>query len=60
MNYVQVMHEGESVNSSQMDIKRKTRDNETWKKNNDLFLGISSINIDTLVPSLYQASKPAA
>jgi hypothetical protein len=37
---------------SQMDIKRKTCDIRTWKKH--LFLGISSTNIDTLVPSLYQ------
>jgi hypothetical protein len=35
-----------------MDIKRKTSDIQTWKKR--LFLNISSINIDTLVPSLYQ------
>jgi hypothetical protein len=35
-----------------MDIKRKTCDIETWGKH--LFLGISSTNIDTLVPSLYQ------
>jgi hypothetical protein len=35
-----------------MDIKRKTRDIRTWEKH--LFLDISSTNIDTLVPSLYQ------
>jgi hypothetical protein len=35
-----------------VDIKRKTCDIETWKKR--LFLDISSTNIDTLVPSLFQ------
>jgi hypothetical protein len=35
-----------------MDIKRKTCDIGIWKKN--LFLDISSTNIDTLVPSLYR------
>jgi hypothetical protein len=35
-----------------MDIKRKTCYILTWKKH--LFLDISSTNIDTLVPSLYQ------
>jgi hypothetical protein len=35
-----------------MDIKRKTCDIRTWKKH--LFLDISSTNIDTRVPSLYQ------
>jgi hypothetical protein len=35
-----------------MDVKRKTGNVRTWKKY--LFLEISSINIDTLVPSLYQ------
>jgi hypothetical protein len=44
-------YEGESVNRSQMDIKPKTCDIRTWKKL--VFLGISSINIDKLVPSLY-------
>jgi hypothetical protein len=48
---VTVKYEGESVNRSQMDIKRKTCDIETWEK---LFLYISFINIDTIVPSLYQ------
>jgi hypothetical protein len=42
---------GESVNRSQIDIKRRTCDIRTWKKN--LFLHISS-TIDTFVPSLYQ------
>jgi hypothetical protein len=37
---------------SQMDIKRKTCDIQTWGKH--LFLDMSSTNIDTLVPSLYQ------
>jgi hypothetical protein len=45
-------YEGESVNRSQMDIKRKTREIQTWK--NHLFLDICSINIYTLVPSFYQ------
>jgi hypothetical protein len=44
--------EGESVNRSQMDIKRKIYDTRTWKKHS--FLYISSANIHTLVPSLYQ------
>jgi hypothetical protein len=35
-----------------MDIKLKTCDIRTWEKH--LFLDISSPNIDTLVPSLYQ------
>jgi hypothetical protein len=46
------LYEGESVNRSQMDIKRKTCDIRTWGKR--LFLNISSTNIDTCVPSLYQ------
>jgi hypothetical protein len=37
---------------SQMDIKCKTRDIRTWKKH--LILDMSSTDIDTLVPSLYQ------
>jgi hypothetical protein len=41
-----------------MDIKRKTCDIRTWKKH--LFLDISSTNIYTFVPSLWQWSKPAA
>jgi hypothetical protein len=45
-------YEGESANRSQMDIKHKTCDIRTWTKH--LFLNISSTNIDTLVPSLYQ------
>jgi hypothetical protein len=45
-------YEGDSVNGSQMDIKRKICDIRTWKKH--LLLDISSTNIDTLVPSLYQ------
>jgi hypothetical protein len=35
-----------------MDIKRKTYYIRTWRKH--LFLDVSSTNIDTLVPSLYQ------
>jgi hypothetical protein len=47
-----VVYEGESVNRPQMDIKHKTHDIRNWKKH--LFLEISSTNIDTIVPSLYQ------
>jgi hypothetical protein len=47
-----LIYEGESVNRSQMGIKLKTHDIGTWEKH--LFLDISSANIDTLVPSLYQ------
>jgi hypothetical protein len=47
-----IKYEGESVNMSQMNIKRETYDIRTWKKH--LLLDISSANIDTLVPSLYQ------
>jgi hypothetical protein len=47
-----LIYEEESVNRSQMDIKRKICDIRTWKKH--LFFEISSTNIDTLVPSLYQ------
>jgi hypothetical protein len=36
-----------------MDIKRKTCDIRTWKKNT-VFLNISSTILDTLVPPLYQ------
>jgi hypothetical protein len=43
----------ESVDGSQMDIKRETRDIRTWKEKH-LFLDISSTNTDTLVPSLPQ------
>jgi hypothetical protein len=46
------LKEGELVNMSQMDIKRKTCDIRTFEKH--LFLETSSANIDTLVPSLYQ------
>jgi hypothetical protein len=46
------VNEGESVNMSQIDIKRKTYDIRTGKKS--LFLDISFTNIDKLVPSLYQ------
>jgi hypothetical protein len=49
-------YEGESVNSSQMDIKRKTCDIRTRKKY--LFLDMSSTNTETLVPSLYQCVEP--
>jgi hypothetical protein len=46
-------YERESVNTSQIDIK--TRDIRTCTKH--LFLDISSTNIDTSVPSLYQRVK---
>jgi hypothetical protein len=49
---MQGLYDGELVNRSQMDIKRKTCDTRTWEKH--LFLDISSTNTDTLVPSLYQ------
>jgi hypothetical protein len=45
-------YEGELVNRSYMDIKRKTCDTRIWKKH--LFLNISSVSVDTLVPSLYE------
>jgi hypothetical protein len=48
-------NEGESVNVTQMDIKRKTCDIRTRKKH--LFLDITSINTDTPVPSLYQCAE---
>jgi hypothetical protein len=51
-HYREQSYEGQSVHRSQMDIKRKTCDTRTWKKH--LFLDISSTNIATLVPSLYQ------
>jgi hypothetical protein len=47
-------YEEESVNGSKMDIKRKTCDIRTWGK---MFLDISSTNIDTLVPPLYQCAE---
>jgi hypothetical protein len=46
-------YEEESVNRSQIDVKRKICDIRAWKKY--LFLDISSTSIDTLVPSLYQS-----
>jgi hypothetical protein len=42
----------ESLNRTQMDVKRKIYDIRIWEKHS--FLDISSTNIDTLVPSLYQ------
>jgi hypothetical protein len=42
-------HEGESVNKSQMDIKHVI-----FEPGKNVFLDISSTNIDTLIPSLYQ------
>jgi hypothetical protein len=43
----------ESVNRLEMDMICKRRDIWNWKKH--LFLNISSTNIDTLVPLLYQS-----
>jgi hypothetical protein len=48
------MYEEESVNWTQMAIKRKTCDIRNWKKETHLFLDISSTNIDALVPSPFQ------
>jgi hypothetical protein len=41
-----------------MGIKSKTLDIRTWGKH--LLLDISSINIDTLVPSFYQRLKTSS
>jgi hypothetical protein len=49
-NKMDVKYESESVNWSQMDIKREICDMRTWKRY--LFFEIASTNIDTLVPSL--------
>jgi hypothetical protein len=48
-------YEGGSVNTSQMDIKRKIYYIPTCK--NPLFFDIYSRNIDTLLPSLYQSHE---
>jgi hypothetical protein len=53
------LYEGESVNRQYIDIKRKTCDIR-FEPEKNLFLDVFSINIDTLVPSLYRASKHAA
>jgi hypothetical protein len=45
-------YEGESVNRTHLNIKRKICDIRTWK--NYLFLDISSTNTITPVQSLYQ------
>jgi hypothetical protein len=45
-------YDGESVNRSQLNIKLQTCDIQVWEKH--LFLDMSSTNIDTLVPTLYQ------
>jgi hypothetical protein len=47
-----VLYEEELVNRSQMDIKHKTCDIRICKKY--LFLDMSTTNINTLLPSLYQ------
>jgi hypothetical protein len=49
-------YEGQSVNISQMDIKRKTCDIRTWKKMNFSTYPPSTL-IDTPVPSLYQCAE---
>jgi hypothetical protein len=46
-----IRYEGESVNRSQMDIKRKTCDTGTWKKHSFPDMSYTSTDI---VPSLYQ------
>jgi hypothetical protein len=46
------LYETESANKSQIDVNHKTCDIRTWTKH--LFLDISSTNICTLVPPLYQ------
>jgi hypothetical protein len=51
-------YEGESVNRSQMDVKRKTYDIWSWKKN--LFLDISYTKLIHLSHCFTSASKPAA
>jgi hypothetical protein len=50
--YIILYYEGESVNRSEMDIESKICDIRNWTKH--LYLEISSTNIDTLVPLLYQ------
>ncbi|PNF32620.1 hypothetical protein B7P43_G17956 [Cryptotermes secundus] len=50
--YAYEIYEEESVNRSQMDIKRKTCDIPTWEEH--LFLDMPSTNIDTLCSLLYQ------
>jgi hypothetical protein len=50
--FLMLIWEGEPVNRPKMDINRKTCNIRTWEKH--LFLDISSIDIDILVPSLYQ------
>jgi hypothetical protein len=49
---VSAKYEEESVNRSQMDIKRETCDIRIYKEH--FFLDIYSTNIDTLVSSLHQ------
>jgi hypothetical protein len=48
---ISYIRERESVNRSQMDIKRKTCDIWAWKKHS--FFDRPSTNIDIFVPSLY-------
>jgi hypothetical protein len=45
---------------SQMNIKHKTRDIQTWKKEKHLFLDMPFTNTDTPVTSPYQCVKHSA
>jgi hypothetical protein len=49
-----LVYERESVNRSQIYMKRKICDIRTWEKQIRVFLHISSTTTDTLVPLLYQ------
>jgi hypothetical protein len=51
-------HTRQSVNRSEIDMKRKTCDIRTWEKH--VFLDTFSTNIDTLVYRFTSVSKPAA
>jgi hypothetical protein len=53
-----LLYDGESVNRSQMDIRRKTCDIRSWRKY--LFLDITSTNIDTFFHRFNSASKSTA
>jgi hypothetical protein len=48
------IYEGQSLNRSQMDIKREKCDIRTRKKKTIFFVDTSSTNIDTFVPSIYE------
>jgi hypothetical protein len=53
-NFVSENYEEKSVNRSQMDTKCKTCDRYVILEKKTLFLDITSTNVDTHVPSLYQ------